>query len=48
MGTKDIFSGIKTYDEEIRYMDAEWFRKEFGFASSGRLNVAKLIRNLIW
>ena len=48
MATKDVFSGIKIYEEEIRSMDAEWLRKEFGFASSGRLNVAKLIRNLIW
>ena len=48
MTTKSVFSGIKTYDEEIRSMDAEWLRKEFGFVSSGRLNVAKLIRNLIW
>ena len=29
-------------------MDAEEFRREFGFVSSDRLNVAKLIRNLIW
>ena len=48
MATKDVFSGIKRYEEEIRTMDAEWLRKEFGFVSSGRLNVAKLIRNLIW
>ena len=29
-------------------MDAEELRGEFGFVSSDRLNVAKLIRNLIW
>ena len=48
MGTKEVLNGVKEYQEEIRYMDAEWLRKEFGFTSSGRLNVAKLIRNLIW
>ena len=48
MATGEILKGVREYEEEIRFMDAEWLREQFGFVSSGRLNVAKLIRNLIW
>ena len=48
MVSKNILSGIREYEREIRYMDAEDLRSEFGFVSSDRLNVAKLIRNLAW
>ena len=48
MATGEILKGVREYEEEIRFMDAEWLREQFGFASSSRLNVAKLIRNLIW
>ena len=48
MATQGIFKGIKEYEDEIRHMTAEELREEFGFVSSDRVNVAKLIRNIIW
>ena len=48
MAAGEILKGVREYEEEIRFMDAEWLREQFGFVSSGRVNVAKLMRNLIW
>ena len=48
MASGEILKGVREYEEEIRFMDAQWLREQFGFASSGRLNPARLIRNLIW
>ena len=48
MGTEGILAGVREYEREIRYMSAGELRSEFGFASSERVNIAKLIRNLIW
>ncbi|GAH71220.1 unnamed protein product, partial [marine sediment metagenome] len=48
MGAEGILAGVREYDREIRYMSAGELRSEFGFASSERVNIAKLIRNLIW
>ena len=48
MVAKGVLNGIKEYEDEIRYMTKEELKEEFGFVSSGRVNVAKLIRNIIW
>ena len=48
MAKKQILAGVKEYEKEIRHMDAEELRGEFGFVSSDRVNVTRLIRNLIW
>ena len=48
MAEQGVLNGIKEYEDEIRYMTPEELRKEFGFVSSDRVNIAKLIRNIIW
>lgn len=45
---KDRLDGIKECEREIRSMAAEELRREFRFVSSAEVNVAKLLRSLIW
>lgn len=40
--------GIREFDEDIRRFDLARLKEEFGAASSGRIIVAKVIKNLIW
>jgi len=45
---KDRLDGIKECEKEIRSMTAEELKREFRFVSSVEVNVAKLLRSLIW
>ncbi|MBU49051.1 MAG: hypothetical protein CL920_10180 [Deltaproteobacteria bacterium] len=40
--------GITEFDEDIRRFGLERLKKEFGAASSGRVIIARVIKNLIW
>jgi len=40
--------GIRKFDEDIRRFDLAQLKDEFGAASSGRIILAKVIKNLIW
>jgi len=48
MASQGVLNGIQEYEDEIRYMSAAELAREFCFASSSNVNVAKLIRNIIW
>lgn len=43
-----VREGIREFDEDIRRFDFARLKEEFGAASSGRIIVAKVIKNLIW
>jgi len=45
---RDRLEGIKEFEKEIRLMTEADLRQEFAFASSGKPNVTKVIRSLIW
>jgi hypothetical protein len=40
--------GIADYAQDLRQLSAEALRKHFAFASSGRVNATRVIKNLIW
>lgn len=40
--------GIRAFDEDIRRFDLNRLTKEFGAASSGRVILTRVIKNLIW
>ena len=40
--------GIRNYPEDLRQLSAEELRTLFAFASSGRVNTTRVIKNLIW
>src|SRR2546428_13149348 len=40
--------GIADYPQDLRQLSAEELRALFAFASSGRVNATRVIKNLIW
>ena len=40
--------GIRNYPQDLRQLSAEELRALFAFASSGRVNATRVIKNLIW
>jgi len=40
--------GIRNYPQDLRQRSAEELRGLFAFASSGRVNATRVIKNLIW
>ena len=43
-----VAEGIADYAQDLRQMSAEDLRALFAFASSGRVNATRVIKNLIW
>jgi len=40
--------GIADYAQDLRQLSAKELRALFAFASSGKINAARVIKNLIW
>jgi hypothetical protein len=40
--------GIADYGQDLRQLAAEELRALFAFASSGKINATRVIKNLIW
>lgn len=40
--------GIADYPQDLRQLSAAELRERFAFASSGRVNATRVIKNLIW
>ncbi len=40
--------GIRNYPQDLRELSAEELRRLFAFASSGKINATRVIKNLIW
>jgi hypothetical protein len=40
--------GIRNYAQDLRQLSAEELRRLFAFASSGKINATRVIKNLIW
>ena len=40
--------GMAEYAQDLRQLSAEELRRRFAFARSGKVNVTRVIKNLIW
>jgi hypothetical protein len=40
--------GIAEYAQDLRQMSAEELLRRFAFARSGKVNVTRVIKNLVW
>ena len=40
--------GIRNYPQDLRQLSAAELRRLFAFASSGKMNATRVIKNLIW